>query len=62
MKIYHLVIGGIALPKPTSVALHETLGFQEVAKFKEVGFRFGRWVDVGYWQLMLSAPMKDETS
>lgn len=56
---YHLVIGGIAQPNPASVALHEALGFQEVAKFKEVGFKFGDWVDVGYWQLMLSAPKKD---
>lgn len=51
---YHLVIGGIALPNATSVALHEALGFQKVAEFKEVGFKFGRWADVGYWQLMLS--------
>ena len=51
---YHLVIGGIALPNAPSVALHEALGFQKVAEFKEVGFKSGRWVDVGYWQLMLS--------
>lgn len=51
---YHLVIGGIALPNPASVALHEALGFQKVAEFKDVGFKFGRWVDVGYWQMMLS--------
>ena len=55
----HVVIGGIAQPNPASVALHEALGFQQVAKFKEVGFKFGQWVDVGYWQLMLSAPVKD---
>lgn len=51
---YHLVIGGIALPNAASVALHEALGFHKVGEFKEVGFKFGRWVDVGYWQLMLS--------
>jgi len=51
---YHVVIGGIALPNAASVALHEALGFQKVAEFKDVGFKFGRWVDVGYWQLMLS--------
>jgi phosphinothricin acetyltransferase len=51
---YHLVIGGIALPNPASVALHEALGFQKVAEFRDVGFKFGRWVDVGYWQMMLS--------
>jgi L-amino acid N-acyltransferase YncA len=49
----HSVIGGIALPNAASVALHESLGFAKVAHFKEVGFKFGRWVDVGYWQLTL---------
>jgi phosphinothricin acetyltransferase len=51
----HLAIGGIALPNPASVALHEKLGFEKVAHFKEVGFKFGRWTDVGYWQLRLEA-------
>jgi L-amino acid N-acyltransferase YncA len=46
----HAVIGGIALPNQASVALHEKLGMQKVAHFAEVGFKFGRWVDVGYWQ------------
>jgi L-amino acid N-acyltransferase YncA len=51
---YHLAIGGIALPNPASIALHEKLGFEKVAKFREVGFKFGRWTDVGYWQLALA--------
>jgi L-amino acid N-acyltransferase YncA len=46
----HTVIGGIALPNEASVALHEKLGFSKVAHFKEVGFKFNRWIDVGYWQ------------
>jgi L-amino acid N-acyltransferase YncA len=46
----HTVIGGIGLPNPASVALHERLGFTQVAHFKEVGYKFGRWIDVGYWQ------------
>ena len=49
----HCVIGGAALPNPASVALHEKLGFSKVAEFKEVGFKFGRWIDVAYWELML---------
>lgn len=49
----HCVIGGIALPNPASVALHERLGFIQVACFTEVGHKFGNWVDVGYWQLHL---------
>lgn len=51
----HLVIGGIAQPNEASVRLHERLGFQKVAHFSEVGLKFGRWVDVGYWQLKLTA-------
>jgi L-amino acid N-acyltransferase YncA len=49
----HVAIGGIALPNPASVALHERLGFRKVAHFAEVGFKFERWIDVGYWQLVL---------
>jgi L-amino acid N-acyltransferase YncA len=49
----HVVIGGIALPNPGCVGLHEQLGFVQVAHFKEVGFKQGRWLDVGYWQKSL---------
>jgi phosphinothricin acetyltransferase len=50
----HAVIGGAALPNPASVALHESLGFERVGTFRQVGFKHGRWVDVAYWQLVLS--------
>ena len=46
-------MGGIALPNEASVALHEKFGFQKVAHFKEVGQKFEKWIDVGYWQLVL---------
>ena len=49
----HSIVGGIALPNPASVALHEKLGFEKIAHFAEVGWKFDRWVDVGYWQLLL---------
>lgn len=49
----HAVMGGIALPNDASVALHEKFGFRKVAHFNEVGFKFGRWVDVGYWQCII---------
>lgn len=49
----HLAIGGIALPNPASVALHEKMGFEKVAHFSEVGRKFDRWIDVGYWQRTL---------
>ncbi len=49
----HMAIGGIAQPNPASVALHEKLGYKKVAHFSEVGFKFDRWIDVGYWELQL---------
>jgi phosphinothricin acetyltransferase len=52
----HAVIGGILLPNPASIALHERLGFRKVAQFDEVGFKQGAWLDVGYWQLLLGPP------
>ena len=51
----HTVIGGIALPNEASIALHEKFGMQQVAHFKEVGFKFEEWIDVGYWQGQLNA-------
>jgi phosphinothricin acetyltransferase len=50
---FHCVLGGIALPNEASVALHEKLGFRKVAELKDVGRKLDRWIDVGYWQLML---------
>ncbi len=48
----HVVLGCIALPNEASVRLHEALGFKQVAHFKEVGRKFDRWLDVGYWELI----------
>lgn len=48
-----VAIGGAALPNEASVALHEKLGFERVATFRQIGFKHGRWIDVAYWQLVL---------
>jgi phosphinothricin acetyltransferase len=48
-----VLIGGIALPNPASVALHERMGYTQVAHFVDVGQKFGKWIDVGYWELVL---------
>jgi phosphinothricin acetyltransferase len=50
---FHCAIGGIALPNPASIALHEKLGYKYAGQFREVGWKFGKWVDVGYWELVL---------
>jgi L-amino acid N-acyltransferase YncA len=49
----HTAIGVIALPNASSIALHEKLGFAKIGHVAEVGRKFDRWVDVGYWQLIL---------
>lgn len=50
---FHTVVGSVALPNGPSVALHEKLGFEKAGELREVGRKFGRWVDVGYWSLRL---------
>ena len=49
----HAVIGGIDASNEASIRLHAQLGFEKVGQFKEVGFKFGRWLDVVYMQLLL---------
>ena len=50
---FHAVIACIAIPNPSSVKLHEKLGFRQVSDFKEVGYKFGQWLDIGDWELLL---------
>jgi L-amino acid N-acyltransferase YncA len=47
------VIGGVALPNEASLRFHQKFGFEKVAHFKEVGYKFNRWIDVTYWQVIL---------
>jgi L-amino acid N-acyltransferase YncA len=49
----HVLVGGIALPNEASIALHEKFGFKKIAQFEEIGFKFGKWIDVGYWELKM---------
>jgi L-amino acid N-acyltransferase YncA len=46
---------GIALPNAASVGLHEAVGFRKVGVYQRVGYKFGEWHDVGWWQLELKA-------
>ena len=48
----HAIMAGISLPNEPSVKFHQKLGFSKVAHFREVGYKLGRWVDVGYWELL----------
>lgn len=49
----HRAYGGIAMPNPASVALHERLGFRKAATYTEVGFKFGRYWDVCWFEKRL---------
>lgn len=50
---YHAAFAGIALPNPASEALHKAAGFELVGIYREVGFKFGKWHDVAWWQRLL---------
>jgi phosphinothricin acetyltransferase len=47
---YRQAFAGVSLPNPASVALHERAGFVRAATYTAVGWKFGRWHDVGWWQ------------
>lgn len=50
---FYNAYGGITLPNAGSVGLHEAMGFRLVGVYQEVGYKFGRWWDVGWWALPL---------
>ena len=51
----HAVLAGISADNQISINLHSSLGFKEVADFKEVGYKFGRWLDLNFFQLILNS-------
>ncbi|HEU5078243.1 MAG TPA: GNAT family N-acetyltransferase [Opitutaceae bacterium] len=53
---YHTMIGGIDATNTPSIRLHETLGFEKCASIKQAGFKFGRWLDLELYQLILPTP------
>ncbi len=53
---YHTMIGGIDASNTASVALHRSLGFSHCASIKQAGFKFGRWLDLEFYQLLLPTP------
>ena len=50
---YRTLLAGITVPNEASVGLHESFGFRRVAMLERVGWKFDRWHDVGYWELIL---------
>ncbi|WP_337879615.1 N-acetyltransferase family protein [Rheinheimera sp.] len=55
---YHLLIGGIDAANEGSIALHKKLGFVHSGTITEAGFKFGRWLDLAFYQLTLPTPAK----
>ena len=53
---YHMLIGGIDAANTASIALHRRLGFVHCASIKQAGFKFGRWLDLEFYQLILKSP------
>jgi phosphinothricin acetyltransferase len=51
---FHLLIAGIVQPNDASVKAVEHFGFKKAGQFTEVGYKMDKWLDVGYWQLLLS--------
>lgn len=54
---YHLMIGGIDTNNLASIKLHEHLGFTHAGTIKQAGFKFGQWLDLGFYQLILETPI-----
>jgi L-amino acid N-acyltransferase len=55
---YHVLIGGIEASNARSIALHESLGFVHAGTLREAGFKFGRWLDLSFYQLTLPTPAR----
>jgi L-amino acid N-acyltransferase len=53
---YHCMVGGIDVANRGSIAMHEKLGFTHAGTIRQAGFKFGRWLDLGFWQLLLETP------
>jgi phosphinothricin acetyltransferase len=54
----HALIGGIDASNTSSVAFHQKLGFVHAGTIKEAGFKFGRWLDLAFYQLLLPTPLQ----
>ncbi|OQP65114.1 GNAT family N-acetyltransferase [Niastella populi] len=52
----HAIIAGIDATNEVSINLHRSFGFTEAGQFKQVGYKFGRWLDLTFMQLLLKTP------
>ena len=54
---YHTIVAGIDADNKTSIILHEKLGFEHAGTIKQAGFKFNRWLDLAFYQLVLKTPV-----
>jgi L-amino acid N-acyltransferase len=54
----HLLVGGIDAQNAASIRLHERLGFRHAGTISQAGFKFGRWLDLAFYQLLLATPRR----
>jgi len=54
---YHVLVGGIDSTNHASIVLHEKLGFTHCGTIRQAGFKFGRWLDLAFYQLTLNTPL-----
>jgi len=55
---FHVIVGGIDAANTVSIRLHEKLGFTHCGTIRQAGFKFGRWLDLVFYQLILDTPAK----
>lgn len=53
---YHVLVGGIDAANAVSIRLHEQLGFTHCGTVQQAGFKFGRWLDLAFYQKILATP------
>lgn len=56
LQQYHCIIGVIDAENEISIGLHQSFGFELVGTFKQVGYKFGKWLDAAFMQLTLQTP------
>jgi L-amino acid N-acyltransferase YncA len=54
----HVILAGIDSENEVSIRMHKQLGFEETATLKQVGYKFGRWLDLVFMQLVLETPVQ----
>ena len=62
LQNYHTMIGGIDAQNTISIKLHCSMGFKHCGCIKQVGYKFGRWLDLEFYQLVLATPERPENS